>query len=74
MSVLHADDAAFDPQDAIGRIAKLEDVADETLDGKILIHRANDMVLRLKQHLKVRIVWDRAARGKRSEPGAPAPA
>ena len=68
MSVLHAHDAALDAHDAIGGIAELEDVAGEALDGKILIDRANDMVLRLKQHLKVRIVWDRAAGGDRSEP------
>ena len=65
-TVLLPDDASFDPQNAVGFVAELEDVAGETLDRKILIHRPNDMALRLKQHLKVGIVGDRAARGKRS--------
>ena len=46
--VLDAHRAALDAQDAIGRIAELEDVARHALDGEILVHRADEVALRLQ--------------------------
>ena len=60
--VLDAHDAALDPQDLVALVAELEDVAGQALDGEILVHRADDLVLRLEQHLVVGVVGDRAAR------------
>jgi hypothetical protein len=42
--------ATPDPHDTIAPIAELEDVAGETFDREVLVHRADDMVLRLEQH------------------------
>ena len=61
LRVLDAHDAALDAQDAIGGIAELEDVAGQALDGEVLVHRADDLVLGLEQHLVVGVVGDRAA-------------
>src|SRR5262249_27928989 len=44
MCVFDANRAALDSHDAIGMIAELEDVAGETLDCEILVHRADEMV------------------------------
>ena len=40
MGILHPHRAALHPQDAIGFVAELEDVATHALDGEILVHRA----------------------------------
>ena len=48
MGVLDPDRAALDPLDAIGFVAELEDVAAHALHGEILVHRADDLVLRLQ--------------------------
>ena len=71
MGVLDPYDAALDALDAIALVAKLEDVAGHALDREILIHRADEMVLGLEQHLIVRVVRYGAAGGERGEPRAP---
>ena len=70
VGVLDAHDAALDAQDAVGRVAELEDVARQALDREVLVHRADDLVLGLQQHLVVGIVGDGAAGGERGQPGA----
>ncbi len=73
MGILDPHDAALDALDAIALVAELEDVAGHALDREILIHRADEMVLGLEQHLIVRIVRDGAAGGERGKPStAPA--
>ena len=68
--VLHPHRPALDPQDAIGGVAELEDVALQALDSEVLVDAADDVVLRLQQHLIVGRVGDRAARGERRRAGA----
>ena len=70
MRVLDPDDAALDPQDAIGCVAELEDVAGHALDREILVHGADRLVFRLQDHPVVGGVRDRAARGQRGQPRA----
>ena len=70
MRVLDAHDAALDAQDAVGRVAELEDVAGHALDGEVLVHRADDLALGLQQHLVVGVVGDGAAGGERGQAGA----
>ena len=72
MGVLDPHHAALDAHDAIALVAELEDVAGEALDREILVHAADDVVLRLQQNLKVGVVRDRPARGQGGEP-RPAP-
>src|SRR5262245_65885383 len=74
MGILDPDDAALDALDAIALVAELKDVAGHALDREILIHRADELVLRLEQHAIVRIVRDRAAGGQRGEARAAAAA
>jgi hypothetical protein len=47
--ILDAHRAALDPQNAVGGVAELEDVALQALDGEILVHGA-DQILRLQHH------------------------
>ena len=70
MGVLDAHHAALDAQDAVALVAELEDVAGHALDREILVHGADDVVLRLEQHLVVGVVGDGAAGGERGEPRA----
>ena len=70
LGVLHADRPALDALNAIGRVAELENVARHALDGEILVHRADGLVLGLEQHLVVGGVGDRAAGGQRGRPRA----
>ena len=70
LRVLDPHRAALDPQDAVGGIAELEDVAGHALDREILVDRADYLILGLEQHLIVRIVRDRAAGGQRGQPSA----
>ncbi len=70
MRVLDPHDAALDALDPIAPVAELEDVAGKAFDGEILVHRADEMVLGLEQHLIVGVVGDGAAGGQRGEPGA----
>ena len=70
LGVLHPDRSTLDALNAIGRVAELENVARHALDGEILVHRADGLVLRLQQHLVVGGVGDRAAGGERGRPRA----
>ena len=70
MRVLDAHDAALDAHDAVGLVAELKDIAGHALDGEILVHGADEMVLRLEQHLIVGIVGNGAAGGQGGEPRA----
>ena len=72
MGILDPHHAALDAHDAIALVAELEDVAGEALDREVLVHAADDVVLRLQQDLKVGVVRDRPARGQGGEP-RPAP-
>ena len=63
LRVLDPDSPALDPLNAIGGVAELKDVARHALDGEILVHCADDVVLRLQQHLIIGGVRNRAARG-----------
>ena len=67
MRVLDAHDAALDALDPVGRVAELEDVAGEALDREILVHRADELVFRLEQHLVVGVVGNGAAGGQRRQ-------
>src|SRR6476620_10083346 len=68
LRILYAHDAALHANDAIGSIAKLEDVALEALHGEILVDRADHEALRLEQHLEVGIIRNGAAGGDGREP------
>ena len=70
MGVLHANRTTLDPQNAVGGVAELEDVAGHALDGEVLVHGADHLVLGLQHHLIVGVVGDRAAGGQRGEPRA----
>ena len=61
--VLDPDDATLDALDLVAPVAELEDVAGEAFDRKILVHGADEVVLRLQQDLIVGVVGDGAARG-----------
>ncbi|SAK95147.1 hypothetical protein AWB82_06876 [Caballeronia glebae] len=61
--VLHAHAPAFHAHDPVRRIAELKDVARETLDGEILVHRADLQALRFEDHGEIGVVGNRAARG-----------
>src|ERR1700729_1298467 len=65
MSILDADGPAFDPLNAIGPIAKLEDVARQALNREVLIDGANDAVLGLEKNSIVGSIWNSAAGGQR---------
>ncbi len=66
--------ARFDAPDLVRRIAQLEDVAGEALDGEILVDGADDHVGGLQHDLVVRGVGDRAAGRERGETRAAASA
>ncbi len=68
--VLDPDDAAADPEDAIGGVAELEDVAGHALDREVLVDRADQLIFRFQDHLVVGGVRNRAARGQRGQPRA----
>ena len=70
VGVLDAHDAALDALDLVALVAELEDVAGEALDGEILVHRADEVIFRLEQHLVVGIVGNGAAGRQRRQPRA----
>src|ERR1700685_4147256 len=74
MRVLHPGDASLDAHYAVGRVAELEYVAGQTLDGKVLIDAANRLVLGFQQYLVVGGVRDCAARGQCGQSRAASPA
>ncbi len=72
VGVLDPHRAALHPDDPVGFVAELEDVAAHALDGEILVDRADDLALRLQQDLIIRGVGDGAPAGDRRQP-RPAP-
>jgi hypothetical protein len=74
VGILDAHHAAFDALDLVAAIAELEDVAGHAFDRKVLVHRADDVVFRLEQHLVVGVVGNRSARRQRRQPRAAAAA
>ena len=62
MCVLDADRPALDAQDAIGRVAELEDIARKTLDGEVFIDGSDELRLGLEHHLIVGGVGNGPAR------------
>src|ERR1700730_14996192 len=70
--VLHAHATALHAPDAPGVVAEQDDVAGERLDGEVLVHRADEGLVRLEDDIVVGVVGDGAARGQRGEARAPA--
>ena len=72
MRVLDADAALLDAQDAVGDVAELEHVPLQALDREVLVDRADELRLRLEDHLVVGRVGNRAAGGERGQARAAA--
>jgi hypothetical protein len=68
--VLDADAAGLDAQDAVARVAELEDVAGDALDREVLVDGADVGALRLEDDGVVAALGDRPARGERGQPRA----
>ncbi len=66
--------APLHAQNAIGRVAELEDVARHALDGEVLVERADARADGLEHHLVVGVVRDGAARGDGGDARAAPPA
>ena len=64
MRILDADPALLHAQDAVGHIAQLEDIALQALDREVLVHRADELRLRLENDLVVGVVGNGAAGGE----------
>ena len=73
MRIGDTDGAALDPQNAIGLIAELKNIASQAFDREILMHAADELIVRLEKHPVIGVVGDRAAGGQRGQP-RPAPA
>ena len=71
--VLDPDAALLDAQDAVGHVAELEHVALQALDREILVHGADELRLRLEDHLVVGGVRNGAAGGEGGEARAAPP-
>ena len=67
LRILDAHPARFDAQDAVRRVAELEDVALQALDGEILVERADERAGGLEDDLVVRVVGNGAAAGDRGQ-------
>ena len=65
VGVLHPHGALLHPQYSPGEVAELEDVALEALDRKVLVHRADEGVVRLEDHPEIGVVGNGAAGGDR---------
>ncbi|VVP47538.1 hypothetical protein PS732_05230 [Pseudomonas fluorescens] len=59
--------AGFHPQDAIGRVAELKDVAGNAFHGKVFVDAADVEALRLKHHAVVGVVRNGPAAGHRCQ-------
>src|SRR5262245_1702549 len=59
--VLDPHRAALNPNDTIGRVAKLEDVALDAFDREILVDGADDDVFGLEQDLEIGIIRNRSS-------------
>ncbi|CRM16802.1 hypothetical protein [Pseudomonas sp. 24 E 13] len=74
VGVLDAHLAGVHPQDAVGRIAELENIAGDAFHRKVFVDAADVQALGLEQHAVVGVVGDGAAAGHGREPGATAAA
>src|SRR5579883_1663226 len=63
----HPESAALDTQNAVRLITELEDIARHALDGEILMHGADELVLGLQEHAIIGVIRNRTARGDRSK-------
>ena len=70
LRIVDADAAGLDAQDPVRRVAELEDVAGEALDGEILVDRADELARGLEHDVVVGGVGNRAAGGEGGKPGA----
>ena len=67
MRVLDTDASLLDAQDAVGDVAELEHIPLQALDREVLVHRADELRLRLEDHLIVGAVGNGAAGGDGGE-------
>src|SRR5262249_23483154 len=65
--ILDTDAPLLDAQNAVGHVAELENIALQALDGEVLVHRADELRLRLENHLVVGGIRNRAAGGDGGE-------
>ncbi len=65
--ILDAHASGLDAQDAIRRVAELEDVAGQAFDGEVLVHGADELARGLEHDVVVGGVGNRAARGERGQ-------
>jgi len=72
LGVLDVDLACLDLGDAVGSVAKLEDVAGDALEGEVLVERTDAMAFRHQHHLVIELVWNHAGIGDGGELGAAA--
>ena len=73
MRVRHPHGPGIDGEDAPGGVPQLEDVARRTLDGEVLVERADEGLLRIEHHPVVGVVGDGASGRDRDEARRPAP-
>ena len=71
--VFDTDDPGIDAQDSPRRVAKLKDVASETLDREVLIHGADESLRRFDNYSVIGVVRNRAA-GSQGDQSRAAPA
>ena len=62
--------ALLHPEDAIGRIAQLEDVPGQAFKGEILVQRPHGTALQLQDHIVVELIRDHPAIGQGGQPSA----
>ena len=74
LRILDAQAAGFDAQDAVARVAELEDVAGQAFDREVFVDRADVGRLRFEHHGVIAGVRDRAAGHHRDLLAARAPA
>ena len=70
MGVRDAYLALLHPEDAISRIAQLEDVPGQAFKGEILVQRADGTAFRFQDHIVVELIRDHPAIGQGGQPGA----
>ena len=74
MRILDAHLAGLDAQDPIRSVAKLEDVAGQTFDGKVLVDRPDLLSCRFQHHVVIRRIRNGASGRNRGESCATPPA
>ena len=70
--IFHAHDASLDPNDAIGAVAELENVAGHALDGEVFVDRTDRLIFGFQHNLIVGRVGNCSAGGRSGQAGAPA--